>query len=48
VGIDDPRNGGDALLQFFGDAEVVSPVITDRAHVLFSILTEGPEIAGSA
>jgi hypothetical protein len=33
MGIDDPRNGGNAAPQLLGNAEVISPVVADRPHV---------------
>jgi hypothetical protein len=33
MSIDDPRNGGDAAAQLLGNAQVLDPVVTDRAHI---------------
>ena len=33
MSIDDPRNGGVAAAQLLGNAQVLDPVVTDRAHI---------------
>ena len=33
MSIDDPRNGGVAAAQLLGNAQVLDPVVTDRAQI---------------